>query len=197
MSYILDALRKSEEARRRQQGPDLSLAESTRPLERARASRALPLLALALLVNGAVLGAWLLQEGAEDAAQPVTASTPERETGRAQPLPPHPAADAPLATAKPTTNVLPDGSMADWRQRPVRRLVDLNSRSRDRFPNLAISTHIYAEEARFREVGINGRRYQEGDRIGGLPLLEITERGVLIGFEEQVVRIDLQEEWGL
>lgn len=201
MSYILDALRKSEEARRRQQGPDLSLGESAPHPERGRSSRALPLLALALLVNGAVLGIWLLRSG--EPAPFTNESTPR--TGAAdletpgRPAIPHAAAPTPAVRtlAAPALDATASSHDVDWRQQPVRRVDDLSSQSRSRFPRLAISTHIYADESAFREVSINGRRYQEGDLVAGLALLEITESGVLLGFDGQVIRLDLQDEWEL
>jgi len=199
MSYILDALRKSEEARRRQQGPDMSLTDSTPDAERERSSKALPLLALALLVNAAVLGIWLWRSGAPEPTQPVPESTSRPETGRAA----APATRSPVPTAAPIPSPAPtvspgtDGSAFNWRQQPIKHLDDLTPRSRSRLPRLTISTHIYADEADFREVSINGRRYQEGDSVAGLALLEITETGVLLGFEEQVIRLDLQDEWSL
>ncbi|MCC5885765.1 MAG: general secretion pathway protein GspB [Gammaproteobacteria bacterium] len=207
MSYILDALRKSEEARRRQQGPDFSLAESPPHAEHGRSSRALPLLALALLVNGAVLGIWLLRSGnPEPTAVETTPRTEAREPAAssgqvmppsAAPTPAAPLLPTPTPTATRALETPAVSSGIDWRQQPVRRLGDLPAQSRNRFPPLAISTHIYADEAAYREVSINGRRYQEGDRVAGLTLLEITETGVLMGFEEQVIRLDLQDEWDL
>lgn len=202
MSYILDALRKSEEARRRQQGPDLSLADSTGDPAREPKSRVLPLLALALLVNAAVLGIWLLRTGTTEPASPLPESAPRPETAKAQPaltLDPAPPAAAPMAPQEPAQTARPaaDRNALNWRQQPIKRIDDLSPSSRSRLPSLAISTHIYSDEPRHREVSINGRRYQEGDSVAGLALLEITETGVLLGFEEQVIRLDLQDEWGL
>lgn len=217
MSYILDALRKSEEARRRQQGPDLSLAEPTSHPERGRSSRALPLLALALLVNGAVLGIWLLRADTPPQGHEMveTGDRPQSQTGTqtgissgtrtetgvsSAPVAPSAPADATrqlLPAPLPTPRTEAGGAGNDWRQQPVRRLDDLTPASRSRFPRLAISTHIYADDPGFREVSINGRRYQAGDSVAGAALLEITETGVLMGFEDQVIRLDLQDEWEL
>lgn len=212
MSYILDALRKSEEARRRQLGPDLSLADAAPAAERRGSSKTLTLLALALLVNGGVLGLWLLRSGDPETTPAALPARPGAESSGASTIPSAPPAAAPgpaaTATLPPqpsassiTTAPGPAPAAADsesgWRRQPVQRISDLAPGSRSRLPDLAISTHIYAEEPEYREVSINGRRYQEGDSVAGLPLLEITTAGVLLGFEGQVIRLDLQEAWGL
>lgn len=197
MSYILDALRKSEEARRRQQGPDLSLPPAVPIQGRERSSRAVPLLALALLLNGIVLGIWLLGSNGQAPVQTMKQSTSVAET-RKPPTAVIPSASITAAPSPaPTATPSPDSNGSDWRQKPIQRIDDLAPSSRSRLPTLVISTHIYSAEPRFREVRINGRRYQEGDSVAGLALLEITETGILMSFEDQVIQLDLQDEWTL
>lgn len=188
MSYILDALRKSEEARRRQQGADLSLSEAPLPIERGHRSHLLPVLAVALIVNAVVFGAWLLRS-TPDAA---TATTPG-------PLPaplPAPMAE-PTATervqAPPAAPLAP--ARPDWSSLPVRALSSLPASERRPFERLIISTHVYAEEPSFREVGIGGRIYREGERIDGMTLVAITATGIELGVDDRVIAIDLQDQW--
>lgn len=198
MSYILDALRKSEEARRRQQGPDLSLAEPAAQGGRTPTSKAMPLLALALLIHGAVFGFWLLRPAQPEPASSGEPSAPDAvEVVIATPAPQAPAPTPRPLRPEPLREPTASPIRTAWQQQPVRRLSELSAQSRNRFPRLTISTHIFADEADFREVSINGRRYQEGDSVAGLTLLAITETGVLLAFEDGVIRLDLQDEWAL
>lgn len=201
MSYILEALRKSEEARRRQQGQHLSLTEATAAPEPSKMARSLPWLTVALLLNAALGATWLLWPEADQTAvaagqAPAAAPAPPPAAGSETPAVvarPH----APLPTVVEEPTQTPATSAPDWRSLPQRRLADLSREDRQRFPELGIATHIYTDDPSHREISVEGRRYQEGDRIRGLPLLEITPSGVLIGFDSQVVRIELQEAWTL
>jgi hypothetical protein len=66
---------------------------------------------------------------------------------------------------------------------------------RRRFPGLAFSTHVYAEDASLRALVVNGTRLVEGDRLGALTLEEITEEGAVFGFERYLVAVSVLETW--
>jgi len=100
MSFILDALRKSEHERQRQVGPGIA------EIPVARASTRLPLalvaIGLLLAVNLVVLLYWLLNDGKPEvvheppvAAQPAPAPTPTAQIPRPAPV------EAPTAPAVP------------------------------------------------------------------------------------------------
>jgi hypothetical protein len=72
---------------------------------------------------------------------------------------------------------------------------DLPDRIQRRVPSLAFATHIYADEPRYREVTINGRRYAEGARVEGMLLSEITETGVVFEFEGYRFEVGVLEDW--
>ena len=74
-------------------------------------------------------------------------------------------------------------------------LNELPAEARARFPGIAFSTHIYAEDADLRAVVANGRRLQEGDRIRGLEIVEITESGVLLAFDRYRVDVPIVMDW--
>ena len=94
MSFILDALRKSEAERQRQEGPTLLEMRPSRP------QRRVPVwviaLAALLLLNVAVLLWFLLRTPAEPAAAPAAPLTATAPVGAAAPAPP--AAALPAAT---------------------------------------------------------------------------------------------------
>ncbi len=74
-------------------------------------------------------------------------------------------------------------------------LADLPAAARGRFPGIAFSTHIYSEDADLRAVVANGHRLKEGDRIRGLPIVEITETGVVLAFENYLVEVPIVVDW--
>jgi hypothetical protein len=74
-------------------------------------------------------------------------------------------------------------------------LQDLPADVRRRFPGIAFSTHIYAEDRDLRAVVANGQRLTEGDRIRGLMIEEISESGVLLSFEDYLVDVPLITDW--
>ena len=191
MSFILEALRKSEEDRRRQEHAEPDLTEPPRLPGSRKSSKALLLLALALLINAGVLAAWLMRPGPGPGGEALT--LPE-------PLPPE---RAPFLLPEPAVNVQPAEPRAAppaqpvWSTRPVRSLGSLPTAERRRFDALNISTHIYAEDPAFREVSINGRVYREGGRIDGMTLVTITESGIELGVGNEVIAIDLQDQWDI
>lgn len=74
-------------------------------------------------------------------------------------------------------------------------LESLSTAARRRFPGIAFSSHIYAEDADLRAIVANGQHLQEGDRVRGLEIVEITENGVVLAFEGNEVEVPLVTDW--
>jgi general secretion pathway protein B len=213
VSFILDALRKSELERQRQSGP--SIAE----LPVARDDRRLPVALVAigvlLAVNVAVLMYFLLREDAAPMAQPPAvagptapaAATPAAERPAA--LPPAPPAEgalaAQVAATEPTAaaeafeapeapdpTLLPEapdappggGTVA---YSPAPPSVDtLPPQAAAGLADLSVDLHIYATDPARRAVFVNGRRYTEGMTLAEGPMVEeITRDGVVINHRGQ------------
>ncbi len=203
MSFILDALRKSELERQRQSGP--SVAE----LPIARDDRRLPIALVAigvlLAVNVAVLLYFMMRDGREPAAPLVAAP----ETSAAPPLTSPPATTgAPAAAAAATGETLadmappqepaarppdardptllpeapvPDSGSVDYYDDPPAPVETLPMADAADLPALAIDLHIYADDPAKRAVFINGRRYTEGATLAEGPVVEeITPDGVVL-----------------
>ncbi len=208
MSFILDALRKSEIERQRQSGPNIA------DLPIAREDRRLPvaLLAIGLLlaVNVGVLVFFLMRDsGAPTALAPGAAATAPVPAAPAPVAAPPPAASAPanaraaapvddaaepafdpadvatLPPQAPDPTLLPDAPVA----RPGGRVVyaegpppaDLPTAQDVGLPELSVDLHIYADDPAKRAVFINGRRYTEGATIAEGPVVvEITRDGVVL-----------------
>lgn len=212
MSFILDALRKSEIERQRQSGP--SIAE----LPVAREDRRLPvaLLAIGLLlaVNVGVLLFFLLRDAEmpEPAGTPAAvAETPAAAAPGPAPVPASalpsiatatgenaaqpPATDFPdsatLAPEAPDPTLLPDTPVATadagvtWSEGPAPSAAGIAALTAG-LPELSVDLHIYTDDPAKRAVFINGRRYTQGDSIVEGPRIEeITRDGAVLNYRGQ------------
>jgi general secretion pathway protein B len=212
MSFILDALRKSELERQRQSGP--SIAE----LPVARHDRRLPwaLLAIGLLlaVNAGVLLYFLLRDtpgtipavDASSTAAPVAAA-PAPVTPAPAPAPAiaAPAVDRPVVDAleseadampeaslpppAPDPTLLPNASVtysAGTVEESPPPIEDLPAQSTAGLPELSLDLHIYADDPAKRAVFINGRRYQRGGvLVEGPTVEEINRDGAVLSYRGQ------------
>lgn len=195
MSFILDALKKSEAERRQGEVPRLQ-NEPSSPPPRRRPHWTL-LLALALLLNGAVLGGWLLsrQEQPRAAAPPPAATAPAAVEPAvvtvvmpAQPAAPvAPAArPAPGKSAGPKTQkhrAEPQTARPKAAAAPVAEAYppfsELPGSVRSGLPGLDLQLHFFTPEPERRLVRLNGANLREGERSGdGLDVVEITPDGI-------------------
>ncbi len=214
MSYILDALKKSEAEHDPAAAANLALNQHrNQPRQRLLAM----LVVAALLGNAAVL-IWLFGPTAERPAAPVAAQLPP---AMAKPAPDTPDQSAPARNepvdAEPayepargtTDRAAPDGTAPDGtaddggapmpvatEAAPIKaRLSDLPPAVRARFPGLAFSTHVYADDPSLRAVVANGKRLLVGDGIDGVTVAEITEDGVILAFEDYLIEIPVVAQW--
>lgn len=212
MSFILDALRKSEIERQRQSGP--SIAE----LPVAREDRRLPvaLLAIGLLlaVNVGVLLFFLMRDAGEPAADapPTVAAAapavmapgpaPAPAMASAAPAPATNTADyaapapdfseaATLPPEAPDPTLLPDTPVSSasggvtWSEGPPPSDASVAAVTAG-LPELTIDLHIFTDDPAKRAVFINGRRYTQGDSIVEGPRVEeITRDGAVLNYRGQ------------
>lgn len=206
MSYILDALKKSEAERDPRAAAALVIAEAERTqAERQKYRVALWVIGIALLANAAIFGAWLAWWANPQAVTPVHTMPDPRNSAAG------PEQSAQIAVTVPGATRLAGDAAADHRpvaippiQPPqtsapaklVRiRLGELPSSALAGFPGLAFSTHIFADDPELRAVVVNGTRRTEGDLVEGMTLEEITEEGVVLHFGEYLVEISVLESW--
>jgi cytoskeletal protein RodZ len=198
MSYILDALRKSEEQRQKSRtrpaGSGYTFIRNTVPPKK-KFSFAL-ILTSCMLLAGLILGAgwWWSQEeqrentetdtemesvgAAADAAVP---KKPEEVSAPAQRETPPPAADESPAPEPPPLPV-----------NDIPYLSEMSSQFQAKVPDLQFSGHVYSSEPGLRLIMINNKVVREGDPLDGeLTLDEISEDGVVIRYGQTRFRIKL------
>ncbi len=193
MSYILDALNKSEQERKANQTPDLSTihrAPVPSGSRDANSHRWFFAIIAIIIVNAAGYWFWLTQSGQQNAtaianSPAVPASTPPRQFKSPDVQPPDEA-----AASVPITNHTSAALAA-----PV-RITDLPREVQSRIPALRFSSHLFSEDAEFRMVNINGQMIREGNIVAdGIRLLSITEDGVILTFQNYSIEVSVLQDW--
>ena len=196
MSYILDALRKSDQQRRRNAAPTLLTLQPSAVVRKRPAYVTYGLLAVILIGGGVVIG-WLRPWQSE----PATVKPVESKPIESKPVPAAPVASEIASQVKPD-NVLPEAnSLASGKTAPPpERRVDIAAADaagetvvemdklptsiREEVSKITISVHAYSNTPGKRLVGIGRRILHEGDYvIPGLKLEEITPDGMILGYK--------------
>lgn len=210
MSYILDALQRNEAESNPDAAANLALNQDLKRRERRNMLIGAGVI-IALVVN-AVLLFWLV--GPDDladapikvrtadaapangpatqtpgASREQTPATPARTTAEAtRRVETTPAVATSAPTRRPTAKPVPTRILT---------LQQLPAAQRNRFPQLTFTSHIYADAADLRAVVVNGRRLEEGQRLGAVVLESITTDGVVVRFEDYRVELSVLEAWAL
>lgn len=194
MSYILDALRRSEQDRRRLQSHHELIPPQ---LSHDRRRRRSWLLVLLIAINLATI-AWLLLRTGPDSdlahvPQSVQTASPQRLpaleelTGQPAPAPVMSPAATPTATPAVAPTALPP---AEPTASPPPLLAELPEHVRKALPELHISVHVYAGKPAARFVHIDGRSYREQHQVSDqLVLEEITLDGAILNYQGQRFRV--------
>ena len=78
----------------------------------------------------------------------------------------------------------------------IKELWELPLSYQENIPNLNFELHIYSEDSSERTIIINNRRMQEGQLISsGLTLKKITETGVILHKDGIFFHVDIIENW--
>lgn len=197
MSYILDALRKSERARRLGRAPEY---RDGAPPAHPRLLRWLSLAAGVVLVATLGLSVWLLSRPDAPPAEHLTMPGPAPElaarsdapatSGKAPTAPltahrhaarPHLEPAASRATNPPPSSA-GDSGPAPW-------LSSLPEDFRAALPSLMVNIHVYAPEERQRILYINNRPLKRGEEIDGVVVEEIVPEGVVLRARGQRFRL--------
>jgi general secretion pathway protein B len=206
MSYILDALRKSDQQRQRGATPTLSAAPAIAAEPKRPAFLLYSLLAAALVSSGVVVG-WLrpwLPEQPAPAVQPSAAKPLQSSPSQAAPaplpvlpdmtkkpdpvqFPPAPATppQAPAAAPKVVPEKPANTGLNDPMQEPgVMALAELPLSIQQEIPKMQISLHAYSAKPKDRLVSIDNRLLREGDSPApGIRLEQITPDGMIFSYK--------------
>lgn len=199
MSFILDALRKSEQQRQHGMAPTLATAPQQSHQIDASGKPVWPLsalIALLILAAGTAIG-WLRPW------QPAVPATPPRIAN----APIHQAPEATSTVAEvipPTAPIVPPASTpaeikaSITTSGPVLAPAALPSPVPTKddgmpLPKIALTVHAYSSDPADRLAGINGKIVREGELLEpGLKLERITPDGVILNFRGRRLRHDLR-----
>lgn len=196
MSYILDALKKSDQQRQRGATPTLQMSQVTVAEPRRSVPIYYGLLALVLLVIGVTIG-WLRPWQSEQRADgPTLLSAPQgKEALDAEQTNPIAQSPAPLLLApempsSETQNIavpVPEkaASLVGVARAPeVRSMNELPITIQQEIPAMTVQLHAYSDEPDERLVSINSIRLREGSSLmSGLRLEQITPDGMIFSYK--------------
>jgi general secretion pathway protein B len=206
MSFILDALRKSDQQRQRGVAPTLRPAPAMAVAPKQPAYLLYGAFAAVLLGAGIAIG-WLRPwQPEQTAAQQAVAAKPldssPREAVPAARSVPAPApmnrvmpegtdtvarSAVPVApkTAPQEPKPAPEPSVdAGSREQRVMTMAELPAPIRDQIPKISISFHAYSAKPADRLVGINDRMLREGDSLEPeFRLEQITPDGMILNYK--------------
>ena len=184
MSYILDALKKSEKERIRKRAPRVDSLTSDVPNNSALLSfKSITVLVLAVaIVNSAAI--YLFFPKSQKEIFPKT---------RDMPLQSRPVTADESLHDRLTKSKLSD----DNESKEIHAGGSKKSRS-ELPPSLEVTAHIYAYEPELRMSTINGVDRHEGDYIGTKHrLIKITELGLVLEYYGKSYTLNIVEEWQL
>jgi general secretion pathway protein B len=221
MSYILEALKKSETERRQGQAPDLGNTVQMVHRPRKKPVAVVAWLGLALVLNAAILGVvfWPELRAALFSQAPAGGSGPLEVTDTK-------AADSPVVAEKvaapaPTNAVnekvlepsraekdygeptiivpRPGGDSSGLTVTPppgrVPHLVELPLSFQKSVPDLMFNSHIVSSNPAASSVMVNNQYLRIGDRMGSLWLESINEDAVVFRKGDQRFRVGAQRNW--
>lgn len=197
MSFILDALKKSEEERLRQQNPS-TLPTAVRHTDGRTPSWVWALLGL-LAVNLVVLAFVLLkpatpQPAAEPKAPSIVTPTnvPSHASSIVQPVTPtDQVVSSTPTTVMPRIDATPIPTAPPLSSVPSR---DQQIAAGANLPAATLNLHVYDSDPAKRFVLLNGERLREADTSrDNLKVLSITPEGVVLGYGDSSFAVSIED----
>ena len=201
MSYILDALNKSEEEKKQHRTPGLNTIHQ-KPANRGQVKRLWALIAGSVVIlNLLGLIVWVVFLADTPTTDAKVDALPKTQSIIRQAPPENPA----LTQSKRAVSQDPGRSVSPTfanssRERPSAQTdhlqAGLTRQITQEISAIRFSSHIFANDASLRMVVINGQALREGNRFGsGLLLKEITEEGVVVSHQKHEVPISVLSQW--
>ena len=199
MSYILDALNKSEEEKQQHQTPSLNTIHQKPDKKRSQGPSWTAILNLLILMNLVGLTIWLfffsgsssspkLSGSQTDvSSSPVSTVSSRRSPSSVAPSVPSPELTS-STSGRAISHRVPLATPLESATVP-----DLIIREIDA---IRFSSHIYASDADLRMVVIDGQQLKENARFGSaLELSQITEDGVIIRYQNHSISVSVLSQW--
>jgi len=196
MSYILDALNKSEEEKQQHRTPSLNTIHQKPDRKRSQGPSWTAILSLLILMNLVGLMIWLFFFSGSSSSPTLSRTQPE--VGSSSGSRGSPSNVAPRVTPSALTSSNSDTSQESPRvslATPLESatIPDLINRE---IAAIRFSSHIYASDAALRMVVINGQALRENARFGSaLELSQITEDGVIIRYQNHSIPVSVLSQW--
>jgi general secretion pathway protein B len=190
MSYILDALKKSDQQRNIGAAPTLQFAQASLPAPKRPSLFYYSVIAVVLLAAGVAIGLLRPWQAEHMPAEngPIAKDKPVAISQQAAPasLPTSPGTHGyttqDIAAAPVQQKVAKPGG--DAQQRQVVPIDDLPPAIRKDIPDMAVQLHAYSSTPSERLVSINSIRVREGGYLmSGLKLEEITPDGMIFSYK--------------
>ena len=212
MSYILDALKKSEAERNQNDGMSLL----NYPDQKQIAGIPVWLIVIVtVVVNISALVIWTYWPNSQqDLNAPLVRSETEITRGVAKQTDPTTSEDADYESAPvevpaqtPVNTSLNEKETASTEQMvntlanqnyptTVLPFAALDKAERDAFPQIEFSTHVYSEDPQFRVLIGNGLRLTEGQMLSDtVKLITISENGAVFLYSNRLVEIPVLQDW--
>jgi len=190
MSYILDALKKSDQQRNIGVPPTLQFAQAAMPTPKRPSLLQYGLLAVVLLGAGVALGllrpwqAEQLPAGTESIEHVAPIAMPQQ----AAPSPMTATPDLPGNTAQEMVKVpvqpKPENLTSNVEQQKTMAFDELPSQIQREIPDIAVQLHAYSSKPAERLAYINSKKLREGDSVmPGLVLEQITPDGMVFSYK--------------
>jgi general secretion pathway protein B len=203
MSYILEALRRSQAERERGQVPGLNAQPSAAAALPAQRDGppwrwVLPLGALALVALVLAIWAWRGASGPAPVATPAPAVTaaPPAEAPAPLPLVVSAPPPAPVAVPAPTAAVAPSAAEKPTAPAPaaprVLRLSELSAEQRRELPSMSLGGSVWSDSALSRFVIVNGQVVREGETAApGVVVDTIGPKSVRLRWRDMRIELAL------
>ena len=190
MSYILDALNKSEQERQSTQTPGLTSFHRQPLAKKSNAPHWSLILGTLVVVNAVGLYFWINKSESANKETIAQIQTEAKIENREEVL----SSNTSISnTALSKQNTQTKQILTPSHAIPIS---ELPRNIQSEIPDLQFSTHLFSEEASFRMVTINGQILKEGEYISsGLRLKEVTEEGVILSYKNYLVELSVLTTW--
>jgi general secretion pathway protein B len=200
MSYILDALNKSEEEKQQHRTPSLNTIHQKPNKKRTQNRSWTAILSLLILMNLVGLMIWLFFFSGSSSrptlsrTQPDVSSSPvSTAPSRRTPSSVAPSVTPPELTSSNSGRAQISPSVSFEKPLESAAVPDLINQE---IAAIRFSSHIYASDADLRMVVINGQPLRENARFGSASeLSQITEDGVIIQYQDHSIPINVLSQW--